>query len=77
LRTGTRRGASSEQQNMRPIGPLRHRKPRKENTLRKWNWSRVVYEHHYDQQRSGEPLTFDDLDFDMIEPVAGFQGGQG
>ena len=37
----------------------------------------MVYEHHYDQQRSGEPLTFDDLDFDMIEPVAGFQGGQG
>ena len=45
--------------------------------LRKWNGSRVVYEHHYDQQRSGEPLTFDDLSFDMIEPVAGFQGGQG
>ncbi len=46
-------------------------------TLRKWNGSRVVYEHHYDQQRSGEPLTFDDLGFDMIEPVAGVQGGQG
>src|SRR4029077_6042285 len=61
---------------MRPIGPLRHRKPRKGNTLRKWNWSRVVYEHHYDQQRSGEPLTFDDLGFDMIAPVAGFQRGR-
>jgi hypothetical protein len=46
-------------------------------TLRKWNGARVVYEHHYDQQRSGEPLTFDDLGFDMIEPIAGFQGGQG
>ena len=46
-------------------------------TLRKWNGSHVVYEHHYDQQRSGEPLTFDDLGFDMIESVAGFQGGQG
>jgi hypothetical protein len=46
-------------------------------TLRKWSGSRVVYEHHYDQQRSGEPLTFDDLGFDMIGPVAGFQGGQG
>ena len=46
-------------------------------TLRKWNGSRVVYEHHYDQQRSGEPLTFDDLGFDMIEPLAGFQGGRG
>ena len=46
-------------------------------TLRKWNGSHVVYEHHYDQQRSGELLTFDDLGFDMIKPVTGFQGGQG
>src|SRR5207245_9758623 len=46
-------------------------------TLRKRNGSRVVYEHHYDHQRSGEPLMFDDLGFDMIDPVAGFQGGQG
>jgi len=45
-------------------------------TLRKWYGSRVVYEHHYDQQRSGEPLAFDDLGFGMIEPVAGLQGGQ-
>ncbi len=45
-------------------------------TLRKWNGSHVVYEHHYDQQRSGETLTFDDLGFGMIEPVAGLQGGQ-
>ena len=44
-------------------------------TLRKWNGSR--YEHHYDLQRSGEPLTFDDLGFNMIGPVAGFQGGRG
>jgi hypothetical protein len=44
--------------------------------LRKWNGSHVVYEHHYDQQRSGEPLTFDDLGFGLIEPVAGLQGGQ-
>jgi hypothetical protein len=43
-------------------------------TLRKWNGSRVVYEHHYDLQRTGEPLTFDDLGFDMIGPVAGVQG---
>src|SRR5882672_4327041 len=27
-------------------------------TLRKWNGSRVVYEHHYDHQQSGGPLTF-------------------
>ena len=46
-------------------------------TLRKWNGSRVVYEHHYDQHRSGEPLTFDDLGFAILEAVAGFQGGQG
>jgi hypothetical protein len=45
-------------------------------TLRKWNGSRVVYEHHYDQQRTSEPLTFDDLGFDMIESVTGHQGGQ-
>ena len=45
--------------------------------LRKWNGSRVVYEYHYDQQRSGDLLTFDDLGFDMIGPVAGFQGGRG
>ena len=45
-------------------------------TLRKWNGSRVVYEHHYDQQRTGETLTFDDLGFNVIEPVAGLQGGQ-
>jgi hypothetical protein len=32
--------------------------------LRKWNGSRVVYEHHYDQQQSGGPLTSNDLYFD-------------
>jgi hypothetical protein len=31
--------------------------------LRKWNGSRVVYEHHYDQQQDGGPLTSDDLSF--------------
>ena len=46
-------------------------------TLRKWNGSRVVYEHHHDLQRTGEPLTFDDLGFDMIGLLAGLQGGQG
>ena len=44
--------------------------------LRKWNGSRVLYEHHYDLQRTGEPLTFDDLGFDMIGPVTGLQGGR-
>ena len=46
-------------------------------TLRKWNGSRVVYEHHYDLQRTGEPLTFDDLGFDMIGSAAGLQGERG
>ncbi len=34
-------------------------------TLRKWNGSRVVYEHHYDQQQNGGPLISDDLSFDV------------
>ena len=33
-------------------------------TFRRWNESRVVLEHHYDHQQSGEPLTHDDLSFD-------------
>jgi hypothetical protein len=28
-----------------------------------WSGSRVVYEHHYDLRRTGDPLTFDDLAF--------------
>src|SRR6266851_1674767 len=32
--------------------------------LRKWNGARVVYEHHYDEQQNGGPLTSDDLSFD-------------
>jgi hypothetical protein len=31
--------------------------------LRKWNGARVVYEHHYDEQQNGGPLTSDDLSF--------------
>src|SRR4029077_6053467 len=30
-------------------------------TLRTWKDSLVVYEHHYDEQQSGGPLTEDDL----------------
>ena len=30
-------------------------------TLRRWADSRVVYEHHYDHQQTGGPLTIDDL----------------
>jgi hypothetical protein len=36
-------------------------------TLRKWNGSRVVYEHHYDHQQSGGPLTSDDLSFNVVK----------
>jgi hypothetical protein len=32
-------------------------------TLRKWRDSLVVYEHHYDEQQNGGPLTSDDLSF--------------
>ncbi|MGB9069695.1 MAG: hypothetical protein WCC21_14085 [Candidatus Acidiferrales bacterium] len=31
------------------------------NAIRRWNASRVVYEHHYDHQQVGGPLTGDDL----------------
>jgi hypothetical protein len=41
--------------------------------LRKWNESRVVLEHHYDHQQSGEPLTDGDLRLDTPEPAKGFQ----
>ena len=33
--------------------------------IRKWKASRVVYEHHYDHQQIGEPLTQDDLNLDL------------
>jgi hypothetical protein len=38
--------------------------------FRKWNGSHVVYEHHYDHQQSGEPLTFADLNFNATKPAA-------
>jgi hypothetical protein len=40
--------------------------------LRKWDESRVVLEHHYDYQQSGEPLTPEDLSFDPPEAELGF-----
>jgi hypothetical protein len=43
------------------------------HTFRKWNESRVVLEHHYDCQQSGEPLTHNDLRFDGPEPAVDFQ----
>ena len=36
-------------------------------TFRKWNQSRVVLEHHYDHQQTGEPLTYGDVRFDPPE----------
>ena len=44
--------------------------------LRKWNWSGVVYEHHYDHQQSGGPLTSDDLIIVSMQsrPLQGFEG---
>lgn len=41
-------------------------------TFRKWNDARVVLEHHYNHQQSGEPLGDGDLRFNMLEPVTGF-----
>ena len=32
-------------------------------TFRRWNGPLVIYEHHYDHQQIGGPLTFDDLSF--------------
>ena len=43
-------------------------------TLRKWSGERVVYEHHYDHEHTGDPLTFDDLGFDLSNPFADSRG---
>src|SRR5258706_15647835 len=39
--------------------------------FRKWHGSRVVYEHHYDQQQIGGPLTLNDLSFNAVKPAPG------
>src|SRR5258707_8886769 len=39
--------------------------------LRKWNGSRVVYEHHYDQQQIGGALNFDEVSFNSAQPAWG------
>lgn len=39
--------------------------------FRKWYGSRVVYEHHYDEQQIGGPLTLNDLSFNTETPVLG------
>ena len=38
-------------------------------TLRRWKDSLVVYEHHYDEQQIGGPLTEDDLSFGDAERI--------
>ena len=35
------------------------------HAIRRWDGSRVVYEHHYDHQQIGGPLTQDDLNLDL------------
>jgi hypothetical protein len=42
-------------------------------TFRKWSGSRVVYEHHYDHQQSGGPLSSDDLSLNAATSAAGFR----
>jgi len=41
--------------------------------FRKWHGSRVVYEHHYDRQQIGGPLTFNDLNFDSANGAVNAQ----
>jgi hypothetical protein len=41
-------------------------------TFRKWNGARVVLEHHYDYQQSGEPLSDGDLRSKVLAPPTGF-----
>ena len=41
--------------------------------IRRWKASRVVYEHHYDHQQIGGPLTLDDLNSDLGRPDIEFR----
>jgi len=43
--------------------------------FRKWSGPRVVYEHHFDHQQSGEPLTSDDLSFSAAALPGSGQSG--
>ena len=43
------------------------------NAIRKWKASRVVYEHHYDHEQIGGPLTEDDLNLNWGCSEAGPQ----
>jgi hypothetical protein len=42
-------------------------------SLRKWNGSRVLYEHHYEHQQSGGPLTSDDLSLNAATSAVAFR----
>ena len=42
-------------------------------TLRKWNGTRVVYEHHYNEQQNGGSLTSDDLSLNAATSAADFR----
>jgi hypothetical protein len=41
--------------------------------VRRWKASRAVYEHHYDHEQIGGPLTEDDLNLDWGRSEAGYQ----
>jgi hypothetical protein len=41
--------------------------------IRRWKGARVVYEHHYDHQQIGGPLTLDDLNSDLHRSNIEFQ----
>jgi len=42
------------------------------SAIRRWSASRVVYEHHYDIQQIGGPLTMDDLKLGPARSDASF-----
>ena len=41
--------------------------------VRRWKGARVVYEHHYDHQQIGGPLTLEDLNADLAQPYIGIR----
>jgi hypothetical protein len=43
------------------------------NAIRRWKASRVVYEHHYDHEHTGGPLTEDQSNLDWGRAETGFQ----
>jgi hypothetical protein len=43
------------------------------NAIRRWKASTVVYEHHYDHEQIGGPLTENDLNLDWGRSETGFQ----